>query len=124
MNQVIYIGIDDTDTLDSVGTGEVARGLNDCLVNLGRVKSLGVSRHQMLVNEQIKYTSHNSAKGIALNINRPISDLYEPAINFMKNCFVPGSDPGLCICPQNLINKEILDFGPASQTRVLSKKRQ
>jgi hypothetical protein len=65
--KIVYIGVDDTDTLDSIGTGRVARGLAGYLENLGLGKSLGVSRHQLLVHDQIKYTSHNSSKGLAIN---------------------------------------------------------
>ena len=45
---------------------KVARGLAERLESLGLGKSLGVSRHQLLVDNRIRYTSHNSSKGLAL----------------------------------------------------------
>ncbi len=121
MNQIIYIGVDDTDTLDSVGTGRVARGLAKYLVERGLATSLGVSRHQLLVNPQIKYTSHNSSKGLAVVTDRPEADFYQPAADYMRSIFVKGSDPGLCICPENKVNQEIIDYAFASQNKVLKK---
>ena len=53
MNRIVYIGIDDTDNLNSVGTGRVARGLARSLVEAGFGDSLGVSRHQLLVHPDI-----------------------------------------------------------------------
>lgn len=57
----ILIGIDDTDTLESTGTGRMARDLRDHLINLNMGASLGVSRHQLLVDDRIPYTLHNSS---------------------------------------------------------------
>jgi hypothetical protein len=119
--KIVYIGVDDTDTLDSIGTGRVARGLAGYLENLGLGKSLGVSRHQLLVHDQIKYTSHNSSKGLAIKSSADISDFYEPAIEYMKQIFVQGSDPGLCICPEEKFNREILDYALSTQKIVLHK---
>jgi hypothetical protein len=121
MSQVIYIGVDDTDTLDSVGTGRVARGLAKRYVDLGLATSLGVSRHQLLVHPEIKYTSHNSSKGLALISDQPEEAFYQPGIEYLKSIFVAGSDPGLCICPESKINKELLDYAVASQKDVIKK---
>lgn len=118
---IIYVGVDDTDTLDSVGTGQVARGLANHIEQLGLGKSLGVSRHQLLVNDAIKYTSHNSAKGLAFRTEASAADLYRPAIGYLKSIFVEGSDPGLCICPEDKINREILNYSISSQQKVLQK---
>lgn len=120
--KIIYVGVDDTDTLDSVGTGQVARGLASYIESLGLGKSMGVSRHQLLVNDGIKYTSHNSAKGLAFQTQAKAADLYQPAIGYLKSVFVEGSDPGLCICPEDKINGEILDYSLSSQQKVLQKK--
>jgi hypothetical protein len=119
--RIIYIGIDDTDVLGGPGTGRVAKGLAQCLVEKGLVKSLGVSRHQLLIDKRVRCTSHNSSKGLALVTERPESDLYGPAIDYMKGCFVEGADPGLCICPEEKINSEILEYALSSRTELLCK---
>ncbi len=118
---VIYIGVDDTDILGSAGTGRVARGLAKHLEAMGKVRSLGVSRHQLLVDDRIRYTSHNSSKGIAVETDRPASDLYEPGIAYMSGCYQVGADPGLCFCPTEVVNQEILDFGKRACASVLTK---
>jgi hypothetical protein len=123
MEQTIYIGIDDTDTLDSVGTGRVAKGLAKYLAELGLVRSLGVSRHQLLVHDSIRFTSHNSSKGLAVITEKAETDLYTPSIEYMRSIFIEGSDPGLCICPANKINKEVLEYGESAKVMVLVKER-
>ena len=55
------IGIDDTDNLESRGTGFRARCLGAELAGAGLARVDGVSRHQLLVHPDIPYTSHNSA---------------------------------------------------------------
>jgi hypothetical protein len=118
---VLYIGIDDTDVLGGPGTGRVAKGLAQSLVDLGLGKSSGVSRHQLLIDSRVRCTSHNSSKGLAFVTDRAESDFYDPCINFLNNCFVAGSDPGLCICPEDKINREIVDYSRSAKTRLLCK---
>ena len=61
----IFIGIDDTDNLESRGTGRLARSI---AADLGKTYDLyGVTRHQLLVHPDIPYTSHNSAAVIHLD---------------------------------------------------------
>ena len=50
MSRIVYIGLDDTDVIGSRGTGRVARALADLLVGAGLGDSLGVTRHQLLVD--------------------------------------------------------------------------
>ena len=118
---IVYIGVDDTDILGSAGTGRIARGLAKHLEALGKVRSLGVSRHQLLVDDRIRYTSHNSSKGIAIETERALSDLYEPGIAYMAGCYQVGADPGLCVCPADRVDQEILDFGKKACASVLTK---
>jgi len=122
MTSILYIGVDDTDIIGSVGTGRVAHGLAKCFSDLNLGISLGVSRHQLLVDKRIQYTSHNSSKGLAIKTDRQPANFVEQAIEYMKTCYLPGSDPGLCICAENQINNEIMRFGQRAITEVLSKK--
>ncbi|MBU1107741.1 MAG: hypothetical protein KKB51_13800 [Candidatus Riflebacteria bacterium] len=121
MKRVVYIGIDDTDNLESIGTGRVARGLGKHLEDLGFGNSLGVSRHQLLVHPEIRYTSHNSCKGLTLESDKGLPEFFEPCINYMKSCWQEGSDPGLCICEQLQIKSEINEFGFRAVKELLSK---
>jgi hypothetical protein len=121
MKRVVYIGIDDTDNLDSVGTGRVARRLGRRLEELELGKSLGVSRHQLLVHPEIRYTSHNSSKGLAIESGAELAEFFEPCIEHMRSCWQEGSDPGLCICDQSQISEEIKHFGWRAEKELLNK---
>lgn len=121
MKRIVYIGIDDTDNLESVGTGKVARGLARLLEDLGFGTSLGVSRHQLLVHPEIRYTSHNSSKGLALESEFDLTEFFEPCIAYMKSCWQEGSDPGLCICEQHQIEPEINEFGLRAEKELIGK---
>ena len=57
--KTFLIGIDDTDNETSPGTGRLARKLQEECIPRGLI-SLGVTRHQFLVDPAIAYTSHNS----------------------------------------------------------------
>ena len=122
MSTIVYIGIDDTDVIGSPGTGKVARGLAKHLAELGLAESLGVSRHQLLVHPQVKYTSHNSSKGIAVKTDKTVSELCQPCVSYVESCAVSGSDPGLCICPRDKVNAEILEYGLNAGKVLLTKK--
>jgi hypothetical protein len=119
----ILIGIDDTDTLESTGTGRMARDLRDHLIKLKMGSSLGVSRHQLLVDDRIPYTSHNSSLCIGLKTDISPSKFYEPSIEFLQKNFREGSDPGLCICRPDQTAESIKKFGLRAQREVLNKKQ-
>ena len=59
--ELVYIGIDDTDNLTSRGTGSRARELIELLEEKKLAKGLAVTRHQLLVDDRVPYTSHNSS---------------------------------------------------------------
>jgi len=95
----LYIGMDDTDSKESpYGTGKVARWLEDelpwgCLV-------WGVVRQQLLVDERIPYTSHNSSACVVVDIEDDSlsGTIIDIAAKHIERHSVAGSDPGLCIC--------------------------
>ena len=57
---MILIGLDDTDNAVSRGTGYLARTLLGELARRG-CRPIGVTRHQLLLDARIPYTSHNSS---------------------------------------------------------------
>ena len=63
---MVYIGIDDTDNPDTRGTGFRARQLVDRLHDRDMARTVGVTRHQLLVDDRIPYTSHNSSACLAV----------------------------------------------------------
>ena len=57
----LLIGIDDTDNLETRGTGFRARQLASGLQASALATTHGITRHQLLVDPRIPYTSHNSS---------------------------------------------------------------
>jgi len=94
----IYVGFDDTDTVDADrGTGKLARWLENELPPGYRL--WGVVRQQLLLDDAIAYTSHNSsACAIIENCDgSSVDDLISRAVAHLQRHFIPGSDPGLCV---------------------------
>jgi hypothetical protein len=119
--KIIYVGIDDTDVPGSPGTGRVARGLAKLLEEKGLATSWGVSRHQLLVDDRIKYTSHNSSKGIVIEGRGGIDAILEAASEYMREGYQSGADPGLCLCEERQMNPEIIEFGYLAVRQVVEK---
>jgi tRNA(Ile2) C34 agmatinyltransferase TiaS len=116
---LIYIGVDDTDNFDSRGTGRLARGLGvDLLVDFNLI---GVTRHQLLVDPRVPYTSHNSSATILLEANNStnLERLFERVKEYMLADFVQGSDPGLCISWAPVAS-ELVDFGRRAKSELVS----
>ncbi len=94
---MIYIGLDDTDNSTSRGTGHLARMVAASLAE--RYQVWGVTRHQLLVDPRVPYTSHNSCNVVHLREDGTIDlvALADAVQAVMLANFQPGSDPGLCI---------------------------
>lgn len=120
----IFVGFDDTDVKDSDrGTGKLARWFEREIPEECHV--WGVVRQQLLVNELIPYTSHNSSACVVVDCPETVSleVITDRAISHIKNNFINGSDPGLCICPENnpaIVN--LMVFGKTCAERVVSQK--
>jgi len=116
------IGIDDTDNLESRGTGYRARCLGAELAEAGLARTDGVSRHQLLVHPDIPYTSHNSS--LCLDTEVPEGGLDE-VVGFCRDFLLresaEGSDAGLCIAAFETLNEAVLSFGVRAQQVVLNK---
>ena len=57
----LFIGIDDTDNLESRGTGFRVRELAREMRERGLADTKSITRHQLFVSPDIPYTSHNSS---------------------------------------------------------------
>lgn len=119
----IYIGIDDTDSLESRGTGRLARGIAG---EFARSYSLfGVTRHQLYVHPDIPYTSHNSSAVIHLDVPQGTDtrDIFEKARELMLADFVEGSDPGLAVAPAESLTPEMVAFGREAKRAIVTQVR-
>jgi hypothetical protein len=115
--RTILIGIDDTDNLDSPGTGHIARKLCGVLVGMG-FEARGVTRHQFLVDDAIPYTSHNSGACIGVAHSGGI-EAVDFVFDYIADISADGSDPGVCIAYCDAVNGEITDFGKSAQKVVV-----
>ena len=94
---MIFIGIDDTDIIGTPGTNQLARVI---LKRLGETaRNSIICRHQLFFDPRVPYTSHNGSASIQL----PDADaadaqhLTHTIREVMRDWFVAGSDPGLCV---------------------------
>ena len=113
------IGIDDTDNLESRGTGHRARQLADWLATNQLASPLGITRHQLLVDPQIPYTSHNSSACISVNTEKP-DEVWEAAQEFLLRESAQGSDAGLALARWDSIDKSVLSFAGRAKLTVLT----
>ena len=106
---MLYIGLDDTDTRESRGTGNLARTIASLLSHEFTIH--GVVRHQLLKDPGVPCTSHNSSAAIVIDYDKKsIPDgLFDSVKNIMLSNFQRGSDPGLCILCD--VPPEVQEFG-------------
>ncbi len=114
----ILVGIDDTDTLDSPGTNQVARAV---VSELGaEFHCLRIVRHQLFFDSRIPYTSKNSSCSLLFTSTLPaesaLSVLQERFREALLRRFQPGSDPGLCLT--YAVTQPVIDFGKCCQSEV------
>lgn len=115
---MILLGLDDTDTIDSPGTNQLAKAI---------VRSVGsdwkcrrIVRHQLLSDPAIPFTSKNGSASITLE-PRPGADpdfLFRQCLGIMRAWFVEGSDPGLCLAAN--VPEPVLRFGQLCQQEIQS----
>lgn len=116
----VFIGIDDTDNLESRGTGHCARQLAQALAQAGVAAPEGITRHQLLVDPRIPYTSHNSSACIAASCDeKAIPDVIALCREFLLREAAAGSDVGLCVAQTTQAAGAIQSWGNSAKTQVL-----
>lgn len=116
---MIFIGMDDTDNVDSRGTGHLARQVAAVLA--GDYRLLGVTRHQLLVDPRVPCTRNNSSAAITLDVDHvelDVDGLLERVRAIMLENFQPGSDPGLCLALS--VPTAVMEFGRRAQRELVS----
>lgn len=114
---MIYIGVDDTDNKTSRGTGRLARAI--AAVVSTRHPVWGVTRHQLLVDPRVPYTSHNSSNCVHVEAEGAVDleALADEVQAIMLSDFQPGSDPGLCVA--RTVTPEMVAFGQRAKVEFL-----
>ena len=133
----ILVCIDDTDDLaKTTSTGKVAEAIEArLLADAVAHESRGITRHQLLLDERINYTSHNSSMCLALTRRENINELSAAALNEIKSAVIhtgvdrirelkaAEADPGLCVLLPEQLNAPdaLISFGVSGQRVVLTK---
>jgi hypothetical protein len=119
---LIYVGLDDTDTLDSRGTGRLARNIAEALS--AKHKIFGVTRHQLFVHPDIPFTSHNSSAVIHLEAKpADMEEIFNQTKTLMMQDFIVGSDPGLAVSSSEQISSALVAFGQDAKNVVVTQDR-
>ena len=111
---MIYVGIDDTDNLDSPGTNHIARKLVARVK--GRCDCRLIVRHQLLFDPRVPYTSKNSSAALLFeSVNGAgIDELADALRSGLRELSAEGSDPGLCVVAES-VPAEVIQFGHRCQ---------
>lgn len=117
----LLVSLDDTDNLESRGTGHRARGFGRMLANDCLAKVHGISRHQLFVHPDIPYTSHNSSLCLDLEWHGgALEELQDIARAFLAEYSAEGSDAGFCIARFDEVSDDVTAFGRDAKVKVLT----
>ena len=119
---MIYVGMDDTDTKESRGTGRIARDIATELQL--KYPIFGVTRHQLFVHPDIPFTSHNSNAVIHVQTTaNNMDDIFSTVKKLMLADFIVGSDPGLAIAETIQVASSLVAFGQDAKTMIVTQER-
>jgi hypothetical protein len=118
---MLFIAMDDTDNLESRGTGHLARAIAGILAASHPV--LGVVRHQLLRDPRVPCTRNNSAATILLDGDGDVDldRIVEQVRTLMLADFQPESDPGLCVARE--VPATIVKFGRQTQRELVTQEQ-
>lgn len=93
----LIVGIDDTDNMESRGTGFRARELGQFITEKKLGKLRYVIRHQLFFHPDIPFTSHNSSASIVIDDVKDREAVRRFCEDYLLEYAAEGSDAGLCV---------------------------
>lgn len=117
-DNLLLIGIDDTDNLDTRGTGFRARQLAKGLQASALATTACITRHQLLVDPRIPYTSHNSSACLRVIPRGQPEAIREFCREYLLGQSALGADAGLCLA-STAAARAVIEFGLTAQREVL-----
>jgi tRNA(Ile2) C34 agmatinyltransferase TiaS len=120
----LFIGLDDTDTLDTPGTNQLARHLVRELEP--ELRGQMILRHQLLEDPRVPCTKKNGCASIEFQLplpsgaGFPITDLASKLRNLILDWIPPRSDPGFAIATS--IPAEVADWGHRAQRELVTQR--
>jgi hypothetical protein len=122
----LLIGIDDTDSEGGKGTGSLARDLLASLDERRIGAALGATRHHLLLDPSIPFTSENASHCLALKASHrlEVAAIAEMVVEFVEAEAAPGSSPGIAIVrdaswEDPSVTSRLVAFGESAKTEVL-----
>lgn len=116
--------VDDTDDLTkSTSTGTIAELIGHAVTALGGKIEKGITRHQLLLDDAIKYTSHNSSMCFAAELEAAkLEQVKLAAASTLEAHAAAAADPGVCICNLDELKDAcaLIVFGLKAQKEVLT----
>lgn len=122
----ILLCIDDTDDISKkTSTGRIAEAIADRLEKMGAVIIQGVTRHQLLLNEKISYTSHNSAMCLeAEGEFQNLDIVWNTAGKILQEQMADTACPGMALCRKEKLEEEhiskLTEFGRRAKKAVIA----
>jgi len=113
------LAIDDTDNLDSPGTGFRARELALLLAREGLTRPLAITRHQLLVDPRIPYTSHNSSACLLLTGMVDAQAVFDFGCRYLGAAAAEGSDAAIVLLRRSEVTPALRAWGQRAKTDVL-----
>ena len=120
----ILICVDDTDDVTKeTSTGKIADMIAAAICGKGAEMIRGITRHQLLLDDEIEYTSHNSSMCMEIMTELSLEKLEEVAAAELKAEMSVVSDPGLCFCIlDELKNPDaLIAYGKRAQNEIITK---
>ncbi|MCL2687042.1 MAG: ABC transporter substrate-binding protein [Methanobrevibacter sp.] len=129
---MIFVAMDDTDNINTRGTGRLSRNVAEVLGKKYPIK--GIVRHQLLVHPDVPYTSHNSCAVIHIDINvnqkgefevykdnkNLLKEIFEETKKEMLDDFIEGSDPGLAVASDTQVTASLIAFGKDTKEKIVT----
>lgn len=113
------LAIDDTDNLTSRGTGFLARQLALRMAEAGIAEVKAITRHQLLVDPRIPYTSHNSSACLVLQSIVDRQTIFDYTCRYLLEESAEGSDAGTVLVQRKDLPDAVQTFGRAAKEQVL-----
>lgn len=120
----VLVCIDDTDNLESKGTGAISNEIRQMIENNNWGECSFITRHQLFLHDDIPYTSHNSSMCFETNIYKEHYEKFvENAAIYLRNESADGSDPGICVAIVDKIDDKdsLIEFGLRAKRNILTK---
>lgn len=126
MREVWLISLDDTDEVGHPkSTGLLAEALRQRLIERA-IPTRFVSRHQLLLDERINYTSHNSAMAFIASLTpREAEDFITEAERFLLKECAASAEPGIALAKRSEIREEsrLIAWGKRAKSDYLTKEK-